>query len=77
MRCRHCKLSPVIKEPEGVIYVERLKSLNRDARCCLTSGVQAFANCQVGGPQSSVVVGQLKGDAGGRNVMILKHGTTS
>lgn len=34
-------------------------------------GLQAFANCPVGVPQTSVVVGQLKGDAGGRNVITL------
>lgn len=50
-----------------------------DGRCCSHwVGLQASADCLVRVPQTSaVVVGQLKGDAGGRHIMILKQSITS
>lgn len=71
----------MIKEPEGVIYVERLKPLNMDGQCC-PDGVELQLICKppCGRLQTSVGVGPLassKGEAGGRNVMLSKQGTTS
>lgn len=71
----------MIKELEGVIYVERLKSLNMDASAALTEWGSRYlqtaprkaADFSGGG----TALKELKGDIDSRNVMIGKQDTTS